>query len=101
MKIRIFLISFILIALIQNKSIAQDSITRKAFISINSGLFMPSSSYFKESYQSHFAFINGLTLGIPVTNKGFFFYCKAMYFQKSGTPLVHHFEYDHITGESN
>jgi len=88
--LKIFII-IILIAHIQNKCVAQDSINRKGFISINSGIYLPSMSNFNRIYNSHYAFINGISLGIPFTNENVFFYCKAMYFQKSGTPTIYHF----------
>jgi hypothetical protein len=78
---------------------AQDSIHRKAFVSVHSGIYLPSISGFKEMYHSHSVFINGISLGIPFSNKDFFFYVKGMYFQKTGTQIIHHFEYDPQTGE--
>lgn len=88
--LKIFII-VILIAQIQNKCIAQDSINRKGFFSINSGLYLPLMSNFNKIYNSHYALINGISLGIPFTNEDVFLYCKAMYFQKSGTPIIYHF----------
>jgi hypothetical protein len=94
------LIIFTLIAYIPSKCIAQDSIeSRKLFISIHSGAYFPSISGFNKVYHSPCAFINGISFGIPFTNKGFFVYAKGMYFQKSGTPITYHFEYDELTGE--
>ena len=93
------LVIIILIANIPNKCIAQDSVDRKAFISLNSGVFLPSASNFKKVYNSPCTFINGISIGIPITNEDFFFYIKAMYFQKNGTPITYHFERDSITGE--
>ena len=89
----------ILVALAQSKCLAQDHINRKAFISIHSGLYLPSVSGFSETYHSPYAFINGISLGVPFTNEEIFFYLKAMYFQKSGTPITYHFEYNDLTGE--
>ena len=94
------LILSILLAQIPNECSAQDSVdNRKIFISIHSGAFFPSWGEFKDVYHSPCAFINGISLGIPFTNKGFFVYAKGMYFQKSGTPIVYHFEYNDLTGE--
>jgi hypothetical protein len=47
---------------------------------------------FSYMYHSPCVFINGISLGFPFTNKDIFFYLKAMYFQKSGTPIIYHFE---------
>jgi len=88
--LKIFVI-VLLIANIQNKCIAQDGINRKAFVSINSGVYLPSMSDFNRIYNSHYAFINGISLGIPFMNEDLFFYSKAMYFQKYGTPIIYHF----------
>jgi hypothetical protein len=94
------LMLFILIAQISNKCKAQESIdNRKVFISIHSGLFLPSWSEFKETYHSPGAFINGISLGIPFTSKGFFVYAKGMYFQKSGNQIIYHSEINDLTGE--
>jgi hypothetical protein len=101
----IFKIFFIIIfiAYIPNKCIAQDHADnrtgRKVFVSIHSGVYFPSVSGFNTVYHSPCAFINGISLGIPFTNKDFFAYAKGMYFQKSGNPLTYHFEYDELTGE--
>jgi len=91
-------IIIILIVNIPNKCMAQDSIYRKEFISINSGIYLPSVSGFTKTYHSPCAFINGISLGFPFTNTGVFFYVKVMYFLKSGTPIIYHFEYNN--GES-
>jgi|WetSurMetagenome_2_1015567.scaffolds.fasta_scaffold227073_1 hypothetical protein len=88
--LKLFII-VILIANIQIKCIAQDSIDRKGFISVNSGIYLPSMINFNRIYDSHYTFINGISLGIPFTNEDVFFYCKVMYFQKSGTPIIYHF----------
>ena len=94
------LILSIFLAQIPNKCSAQDRVDdRKIFISIHSGVFFPSWGEFKDVYHSPCAFINGISLGIPFTNKGFFVYAKGMYFQKSGTPIIYHFEYGDLTGE--
>ena len=42
-----------------------------------------------------------ISLGIPFANKEIFFYLKGMYFQKSGNPIIYHYEYNDWTGESN
>ena len=97
---KIFIIA-ILIVHGQNQCLAQDRVSRKAFISIHSGTYLPSVDGFKETYHSPCAFINGLSLGIPFTNEEMFFYLKAMYFQKSGTPIGYHFEYDEQTDKYN
>lgn len=76
---KIFFI-IILIAYIPCKCIAQDRTGRTIFVSIHSGLFLPSWSEFKETYHSPCAFINGISLGVPITNKGLFVYAKGMYF---------------------
>ena len=86
------LIAVILIAHVPIKCIAQDSTYIKTFISLNSGVFFPSWREFKEAYHSPCAFINGGSLGIPISNKHFFFYVKAMYFQKTGNQIIYHFE---------
>ena len=97
---------FVVIMLVsygQNQCVAQDHVGNrtdgKAFISVHSGAYIPSISSFNKVYHSPCAFINGISLGFPFTNEDFFFYLKGMYFQKSGTPITHHFEYDNQTGE--
>jgi hypothetical protein len=94
-------ILFILIPIahIPHTCTAQDSIRRKIFVSVHSGIYLPSISGFREMYHSHSVFINGISLGIPFANKGFFFYVKGMYFQKAGTQIIYHFEYDPHTGK--
>jgi len=98
--IKIFIV-VILTANVSYNCIAQESYVRKAFISINSGLFLPTWSEFKETYHSPLVFINGVSLGVPFTNKNFFFYAKGMYFQKTGTQIIYNFERDPLTGELN
>ena len=93
------LLIVILFANAQNNCNARDSLDRKAFVSIHSGVFFPSVSGFKDWYHSHHVFINGISLGIPFTNRDFFFYLKGMYSQKSGTQIIYHFEFDPQTGE--
>lgn len=85
-------ISAILISYLPIKCIAQENFNRKTFISIHSGTYLPSMKDFNKVYNSPFAFINGISLGIPFTNKAIFLYGKAMYFQKSGTPIIYHFD---------
>jgi len=80
--------------LLQNSCIAQDGQKRKAFISVNSGVYFPSMENFNKVYNSPAAFINGLSLGIPISNENLFLYGKAMYFQKVGVPIAHHFVYE-------
>jgi hypothetical protein len=93
----------ILITYIPSKCIAQDHTDnrtgRKMFVSIHSGAYFPSVSGFNTVYHSPCAFINGISLGFPFTNKELFFYVKGMYSQKSGNPITYHFEYDELTGE--
>jgi hypothetical protein len=85
--------------LLYDKSNAQDTTGRKAFISVHSGIYLPSIGGYREMYHSHAAFINGIGLAIPFANKNFFFYAKGMYFKKTGTQIVHHSEYDNQTGK--
>jgi hypothetical protein len=79
------------IVYIPDKCVAQDN-GKKAFVSLNTGVNFPSVDGFSETYNLPCVFINGISLGIPFTNKDFFFYLKAMYFQKSGTPVIYHVE---------
>jgi hypothetical protein len=90
-KIKSILILMILIALSNSKIVAQDSINRKAFISINTGCYWPTSNDFSKIY-GNFIFINGLSFGIPFTNQDLFLYGKALYFRKEGTPIIYHFK---------
>lgn len=96
-KVIITLIALILIG-INSKILAQDSINRKAFISINTGCYLPTGSDFSKIY-GNFIFINGLSFGIPFTNQNLFLYGKAMYFRKEGIPIIYHFT--SINGISN
>ena len=87
----------ILFSYLQFNCFAQEDNKKMAFISVNSGIYMPSAKGFKDVYNSNFTFINGISVGIPFSNENFFFYLKAMYFQKSGTPITYHIEYDFTT----
>jgi hypothetical protein len=84
------LILLILIGFSNSKIFAQDSITRKAFISVNTGCYFPTGNDFNKIY-GDFIFINGLSIGIPFTNQDLYLYGKAMYFVKEGTPIIYHF----------
>jgi hypothetical protein len=89
-KILNILIPLILIGFPSSKIFAQDSINRKAFMSINTGCYMPTGSDFNKIY-GDFIFVNGLSFGIPFTNQDLFLYGKVMYFKKEGTPIIYHF----------
>lgn len=89
-KIKYILILFVTIGLPNSKLFGQDSISRKAFISINSGCYLPTGNDFNKIY-GDFIFINGLSVGIPFTNHDLYLYGKAMYFKKEGTPIIYHY----------
>jgi len=89
-KIISVLMLMILAGLFNSKLSAQDSIQRKAFISINTGCYLPTGKDFNKIY-GDVIFINGLSLGIPFSNQNFFLYMKAMYFKKQGMPITYHF----------
>jgi len=71
---------------------AQVDNKRKAFISVNTGMYIPSRTDFKTIYDSWFPFNNGVSIGVPFTNTDIFFYGKAMYFECEGIPIIYHFE---------
>lgn len=70
--------------------IAQKNKKRDAFFSLNSGGFIPFGKDFKKTY-GDVMFINGASIGVPISNKEIFIYGKGMYFHKNGTPIVYHF----------
>jgi len=99
MKKTVILIVVLLIASISGKSTAQEKSGGMSFVSMHTGAFFPSISGFKDVYHSPCAFINGISLGTNFINQNTFFYLKAMYFQKSGTPITYHINYNNETGE--
>jgi hypothetical protein len=89
-KIINILILLILIGFSISKTFAQDSINRKAFISVNTGCYLPTGKDFNKIY-GNFIFINGLSIGIPFSNQDLYLYGKAMYFEKEGIPIIYHY----------
>lgn len=71
---------------------AQEDKKRDAFVSINSGIYLPSRSDFKTIYNSRFTFNNGLNVGVPITNSDIYLYGKAMFFRCEGVPIIYHYE---------
>ncbi|MCK9450012.1 MAG: hypothetical protein M0Q41_13700 [Bacteroidales bacterium] len=83
----------ILVLLITTKGLhAQEDKKRDAFVSINSGIYVPSRSEFKTIYDSWFTFNNGLSLGVPFTNSDIYLYGKAMFLRCEGVPIIYHYE---------
>lgn len=98
----------IIVLLILTKELfAQEDTKREAFISINTGVYLPSRTDFKKIYDSRFTFNNGLSLGVPVTNSDIYLYGKAMFFKCEGVPIIYHYEskdgvsYTYTTREGN
>ena len=89
-KIKNILILFFIIGFLSFKMFGQESQNRKAFISINSGCYLPTDNDFSKIY-GDFIFINGISIGIPFTSQDLYFYGKGMYFKKLGTPIIYHF----------
>ncbi|MDD3701008.1 MAG: hypothetical protein WCR58_05350 [Bacteroidales bacterium] len=83
----------ILVLLITTKGLhAQEDKKRDAFVSINSGIYVPSRSEFKTIYDSWFTFNNGLSAGVPFTNSDIYLYGKAMFLRCEGVPIIYHYE---------
>ena len=66
---------------------------RKAFISINTGMYFPSIDYFNEQF-GYPAFKNGMDIAMPLTNKNIYLFLKANYYQKNGSGLIYTFSPD-------
>ncbi len=83
-----------MLTFVQNSLFSQARINNEnhPFVSIKSGAYFPTKENFKEIFSTHFALINGVSMGIPIINKNFFFYSKAMYFRKKGVPIIYHYE---------
>ncbi|MFZ4399224.1 MAG: hypothetical protein ACOYO1_04250 [Bacteroidales bacterium] len=92
------LILIILFVLSGFRLSAQDSIKKKAFISIHTGCYIPTANDFNKTYGS-IIFINGLSIAFPISNHNLMLYGKAMFFKKEGTPIIYHFT--SINGVSN
>jgi len=90
---KVVIIVIILFSISQSLLYSQDTI-RKAFVSFHTGGYIPSRGDFDKIYGTPVAFINGLSLGIPFTNRDIYFYVKAMYYYKSGIPIVYHYTYN-------
>ena len=101
-------LNFVILILVLTKGLyAQEDKKRNAFVSINSGIYIPSRTDFKTIYDSRFTFNNGLSVGVPFTNSDIYFYGKAMFFRCKGVPIIYHYEsnngvsYTYTTREGN
>ncbi len=90
MKNALRLICIPIIGLFSYLNLSAQEIPRSLFISLHTGSYFPTNSTFTKTY-SHAQFINGLSIGCPIFNKGLYFYAKAMYFHKNGIPIIYHF----------
>ena len=97
-KKNILLIIILIIVLFCSNISAQDSITKKGFITFNTGCHLPTGADFNKIY-GNFLFINGLSIGLPFRNTDVYFYGKLMYLKKTGIPVIYHF--NSINGVSN
>jgi hypothetical protein len=96
MKIKKITISVLISLLTFQFSFAQDDKEikpRKAFISINTGLYFPSIDYFNEQF-GYPAFKNGIDIAMPLTNKNIYLFLKANYYQKNGSGIIYNFSPD-------
>ncbi|MBN2763928.1 MAG: hypothetical protein JXR41_12610 [Bacteroidales bacterium] len=106
MEIKKIVIPVLISLLIFQFAVAQDDKDikpRKAFVSINTGLYFPSIDYFKEQY-GYPAFKNGMDIAMPLTNKNIYLFLKANYYQKNGSGIIYTFSQDtnsyHLEGEA-
>lgn len=106
MRIKIITITVLISLLIFKFVAAQDDKEikpRKAFISINTGMYFPGIEHFNEQY-GYPAFKNGLDMAMPLTNKNIYLFLKANYYQKNGFGLIYTFSPDtslyHLEGEA-
>lgn len=103
-----YLILVIISLLVLTKELnAQVHKKRNAFVSTNSGVYIPSRSDFKTIYNSKFTFNNGLSVGFPISNSDLYLYGKASFFRIEGVPIIYHYEsnngipYTYTTREGN
>ncbi len=89
-KNKYYIIPFLLLFIFSEHCVSQDTIV-KGFVSANTGLYFPSRSDFNKIYSSPYAFMNGLSIGIPITKEHILIYAKAMYYSKKGIPITYHF----------
>jgi hypothetical protein len=75
----------------------QDSLTLKAYFSLNSGCFVTSDNYISKTHGDYF-FINGLTIGLSFSQLPYYLRFKIMKFGKAGESELDYFQ-NYIGGQ--